>query len=158
PFKKLPFNGRCTQKGNTLYLHVFQWPQWGGVGNPPLTLTGLQNKIQSVRVLGGETVRFSQSAGADKLMTTRIQIPAKLDPIATVFELKLAGPPVIAEITSFVRSQSDGSLVLTAADATVEGRTAKVETKEGKENIGYWTNAKDIVTWLINPSEDATYH
>lgn len=27
PFHKLPFDGRCTRKGQTLYLHVFQWPE-----------------------------------------------------------------------------------------------------------------------------------
>ncbi|MGQ9697572.1 MAG: alpha-L-fucosidase, partial [Armatimonadota bacterium] len=29
PFRRLSFDGRCTVKGNNLYLHVFRWPEEG---------------------------------------------------------------------------------------------------------------------------------
>ena len=31
PFAILPFEGRCTRKGQTLFLHVFQWPKDGSI-------------------------------------------------------------------------------------------------------------------------------
>jgi alpha-L-fucosidase len=34
PFEYLPFEGRCTRKGQTLYLHVFQWPENGSIRLP----------------------------------------------------------------------------------------------------------------------------
>jgi alpha-L-fucosidase len=34
PFEMLPFEGRCTRKGNTLYFHVFDWPTDGKITLP----------------------------------------------------------------------------------------------------------------------------
>jgi len=77
PFAGLKFDGRCTRKGNTLYLHVFNFP------GSELTLTGLQAKVKSVRVLGGEKLTFEQNTGE-----LRISKPSTLDPVATVIEVK----------------------------------------------------------------------
>ncbi len=46
PFPRLPFFGRATQKGNVVYLHVFQWPADGKLHVP-----GLRNIVQSARLL-----------------------------------------------------------------------------------------------------------
>lgn len=91
PFKNLPFDGRCTRKGNTLYLMVFKWPKGD------FTLTGLQTNIQSARALNtGEALQFGLGAGGHGGWAV-ISPPKRLDPYATVIELKLAGKPVIAE-------------------------------------------------------------
>lgn len=34
PYEMLPFEGRCTRKGNTLYFHVFDWPSNGLLNLP----------------------------------------------------------------------------------------------------------------------------
>lgn len=34
PFAHLPFDGRCTRKGNRLFFHVFQWPAGGKLRIP----------------------------------------------------------------------------------------------------------------------------
>ena len=76
PFSKLSFDGRCTAKGDKLYLHVFAWPEGG------LKVEGV--KVKSARALAGnQTLAVTrESAGG-----VRIEKPVTLDPVATVVEL-----------------------------------------------------------------------
>ena len=48
--------GRTTEKGNTVYLHVFDWPNGGRV-----EVGGLGGKVTSARLLGGSTLEFTSS-------------------------------------------------------------------------------------------------
>jgi hypothetical protein len=48
-------------------------------------------------------------------------------------------------------------IVLHAKDATVHGRNARYEVGGGKDNIGYWTNAKDWVSWDFKIEGGATF-
>lgn len=84
PFCELSFNGRCTAKGNKLYLHVFEWPQEG------IRLTGLKNKVESVVFMDGEKAELRIDGE-----TITIKPPAKLDPVATVVSLTLDGIPTV---------------------------------------------------------------
>jgi alpha-L-fucosidase len=91
PFRKLSFDGRVTAKGNTLYLHVFGWPENG------LRLSGLETPVLSARALEGKeklTAKVEETGGTKVLSIGR---PKKLNAVATVIELKLAGPPKVAE-------------------------------------------------------------
>ncbi|HSB14857.1 MAG TPA: alpha-L-fucosidase, partial [Bryobacteraceae bacterium] len=66
PLQNLTF-GRTTVKGNTIYVHVFDWP--AGV----LELNGLRAKVSAVRLLAGNRkLTFRQSG--DKVT---IDIPAQ---------------------------------------------------------------------------------
>ncbi|MFB3920734.1 MAG: alpha-L-fucosidase [Terriglobia bacterium] len=90
PFHKLPFKGRVTAKGNSLYLHVFEWPSQG------LTLTGVQGTVTTARALeGNEKLEATSQAGAPAVL--HISKPRKLDPIATVVEVRFAAAPGIKE-------------------------------------------------------------
>lgn len=80
PLQGLPHNVRCTQKGSTFYLHVFDWPEG------PLDIQTINLAPSSARVLGtGEkvSVRGAVSGGI------RIPRPQKLDPAVTVIEMKM---------------------------------------------------------------------
>jgi len=92
PLKSLPFDGRCTAKGNRLYLQVFNWPEDG------LRLTGLQTPVHSARVLAtGEKLKVSSGPAAEAgSSAVAISKPKKLDPIATVIELRFSEPPQVA--------------------------------------------------------------
>jgi len=144
PFKKLPFDGRCTVKADHLYLQVFQWPASG------LRLAGLQTKIKRARSLeDGKSlaIRSMPSEEAGQPAVWLIAQPKKLDPIATVIDLTLAGPPQVTDTTLVIRPAPDGTLSLLAADAEIHGQTAQYEQGGGKNNIGYWINREDYVTW-----------
>ncbi|HEY4414722.1 MAG TPA: alpha-L-fucosidase [Verrucomicrobiae bacterium] len=85
PFSAQPAWGRVTQKGNTLYLHVFDWPTDGKV-----VVSGLKNKVRSAKLLvdGKKLKTFSDAAGVT------ISVPATApDEISTTIVLKLKGKP-----------------------------------------------------------------
>jgi alpha-L-fucosidase len=138
PFRRLAFDGRCTRKGNTLYLHVFQWPDDG------LKLAGLQTPVASARVLdGGE--RLTVSPGKDGPVLSR---PARLDAMDTVIEVRLTGAPAVAPPPA-ITPTAEGRFHLAANDADITGEAAQLEMRGGQPNIGYWTNAKDTVSWTV---------
>ena len=147
PFRRLPFDGRCTAKGNTLYLHVFTWP------DGELRLEGLETRVLEARaLLGNERLRVrTERVQGDEGEYTVVYLskPRRLDPAATVVELKLAGRPVVTQVGALIRPDSQGLLWCHARQAQVHGQTARYEEGGGKDNIGFWTNVADYVTWNI---------
>ncbi len=154
PFRKLSFDGRCTRKGNTLYLHVFTWPEDG------LKLEGLKTKVLWARALdGGERLAVTEESQPcpESAPILHIARPAKLNDIATVIELRLAGPPVVDQAAlSVVKPGTDGTIVLRAADAIIHGQ-AQYEQGNGHDNIGYWTHPEDFVTWTVDVPSAGRY-
>ena len=120
PFKHgLPW-GRATQKGDTLYLHVFDWPKDGKLVVP------LANKPVKAYLLAAKDKGLELSAGENGLT---IQVPAEApDKIASVIALELEGKP--QPFAHHLRPAADGTLLLSAADAEIEG-SAKLEEKGG---------------------------
>ncbi|MEW6249710.1 MAG: alpha-L-fucosidase [Planctomycetota bacterium] len=138
PFKRLGFDGRCTRKGDKLYLHVFNWPD-------ELRLVGLQTEIAAARVLdGGRKLGFVRAPDQESYI---IEKPGRLDPLATVIELRLKGPPVV--VPTSIRPDGAGVLTLKAFDADIHGTRARYESGGGKDNIGFWTDPQDYVSWAI---------
>jgi len=92
PFAALDW-GRCTRKGTTLYLHVFNWPQDGTL------LIPLRNQASSARLLADPSQPLPVSVSADGI---RIRLPASApDAIAAVVALQITGEPdVIAAASS----------------------------------------------------------
>ncbi|MDW8320449.1 MAG: alpha-L-fucosidase [Armatimonadota bacterium] len=147
PFRKLPFDGRCTAKGTTLYLHVFTWPEGD------LRLDGLETKVLEARaLLGNEKLRVrTERVQGDEAEYTAVYIsrPRRLDHAATVVELRLAGKPQVVQVGAVIRADSRGVILCHARQAQVHGQHARYEEGGGKDNIGFWTNASDYVTWDI---------
>jgi alpha-L-fucosidase len=77
PFESLPFDGRCTAKGNTLYLHLFERPESGSIAIP--------TRATSATLLAG-AAKLPATRDGDSLV---IRLPATLpDPIATVVRVQ----------------------------------------------------------------------
>jgi alpha-L-fucosidase len=138
PFQRgLPW-GRATQKDNTLYLHVFNWPKDGQL------LVPLANKpIKATLLATGQVLETSTS---DNGVTIRVPAEA-LDKIASVIVLELDGKPQAFQYR--VRPQADGSVLLNAADAQIEG-SAQLEDKGGAPNIGFWLDPATTVFWNVD--------
>jgi alpha-L-fucosidase len=139
PYKRLPFDGRATVKGRTLYLNVFAWPDAG------VTLAGLQTPVRDAVALStGEIITVEKRADGG----LSIPKPSLLDPASTVVALHLASPPVVVEPEYLVEPGPDGGFRLAAADATLTGTTIQLEGgRQG--NVGYWTKATDSVEWKL---------
>ncbi len=141
PFRKQLSFGRATRRDNTLYLSVFDWPKDGMLTVP------ISNKILKSYLLTapGTNLETTQSEAG-----VQIKVPADApDPIASVVVLQLDGMPK-AIATAPIKPAADGSIMLSASDATIDGSTAQLETRAGTSAIGYWTNPKDRVHWTFD--------
>jgi alpha-L-fucosidase len=78
PLQELPF-GRSTRKGNTVYLHVFDWPKDG------LEVRGLRSRVAAATLLAGRNaLEFTQTGEI-----LNIRVPAEApDPNVTVIALE----------------------------------------------------------------------
>jgi alpha-L-fucosidase len=140
PFKKLPW-GRCTQKPGKLYLHVFDWPK---IDEGGLTVPGLKNRVKRAYLLGnGPKMEFpSSKVDGDVHIPVSLEHPNEL-PLVVVLEIE--GKP---DVAPYVPTQAaDGSVNLLADDAVIHGKTAKCQAGNGPQNIGYWTDKNDWVSW-----------
>ena len=105
---------------------------------------GLRNNVRRAYLLADRAktslaVSLSEDAVA-------IAVPNQApDKIASVVVLEIDGPAVVAPTA--VKQADDGSLTLRAVDATIHGSTARLDPSPGQDNIGYWTNAQDWVSW-----------
>jgi alpha-L-fucosidase len=150
PFKRYSFDGRATVKGNRLFLHVFDGPKDG------VRLTGLRNQVRSAK---------HHAFGSDVKALTAIEngVPTVVltggtwEPIATVIELKLDGPPQVDPIVLIAGPEPDGSIRLKAADAEIVGQTARYESGFGLDNIGWWTDKNDHVAWTFQTPTPGRY-
>lgn len=140
PYKRLPFDGRCTTKRNTLYLNVFTWPAEG------LTLGGLQTPVRSAIVIAtGEKLKVDKLADG----SLSISKPSSLDSVSTAIALNLAAAPVVIEPEVLIAAGADGAFSLDASEANLSGATIQVESRGNQSNIGYWTEASDAASWKV---------
>jgi alpha-L-fucosidase len=153
PFRKLPFDGRVTAKGDRLYLEVFNWPAGG------LTLSSLETPVTSAHALAGAeplAITRSHEQGAAVL---HIAKPKVLDPVATVVELRLAGPPRVAQSDLEIDAAADGSYTLAAGDAQLHGKSLLYNWQgvEHDDYIGSWSAPASFVSWLLNVPRPGRY-
>jgi|GEM_PF-106498 len=141
PFKVLPFLGKATVKGNTLYLHVFNWPK-----DEQLVVPGLTNKVRSARLLAdpGHLLDVTRSQ-SDVIVALPDKAP---DPVASVVAVELDGVPQVEPFT--IRADTDGLIELPVLQAELRGtlgQRIRYETTKGQVYVSNWNNLKDYVVW-----------
>ena len=147
PFKKLAW-GKCTQKPGKLYLHVFEWPRDGKLLVP---LTSKVNKAYLLSDRGKPLEVASTGEGA------QVSVPAAApDPVASVVVLETGGTPQVIE-SAALKQSDDGTLALHAEDADINGSRAKLENRGGEPNIGFWSSARDSVSWQARITHPGTF-
>lgn len=154
PYRHVPFRGSLTTKGNTLYIHVFEWPKG------KLALPGLSTKVLSARTLdGGQRLTVTTTPDWCRTRGTAVLIskPRKLDPAATVIRLALAGPPVVDEPRVLITPAKDGAFLLTAGEAELAGKSAQYEAIYHKDFIGPWSDISDYATWTCEVPRSGLY-
>jgi alpha-L-fucosidase len=151
PYRRHPFDGRCTTKGTTLYVHAFSWPEDG------LRLTGLKTPVREVRQLGAGRIRTRTERTSEGAPVVVLERPQRLDPIATVVVLRLSGPAEVEAVQPVVRPDPQGILRLTAVEAEVFGETAQLQGEGEKASIGNWVNVRDFVGWSAQVEKPGRY-
>jgi alpha-L-fucosidase len=138
PFKKLPW-GRATARPGRLYLHVFDWPADG-----KLRVPGLRAEVRGAWLVTDPAFPHLafERAGDDLVVSVPAVMPNQ---DATVIALDIAGETTV--VATRITPGNDGILVLRARDADVHGHGARYEEGNGKDNIGYWMDPKDTVSW-----------
>ncbi len=118
--------GRATQKGQKLYLHVFDWPKDGKLNVP------FSNKITKAYLLADAKTSLKVTAGKEN---STIQLPAYApDKIASVVAVEFEGKPNVQSVPSqgakvTVSSTGEGSQTsfITDGDPKNVWRAAKTE-------------------------------
>ncbi len=146
PFRRLPW-GRCTVKPGKLYLHVFDWPEG------ELEVPGLKNEVSKAYLLADRGQSALKVGRSD--LGLAVALPdAAPDPIDSVVVLEIEGDPQVDE---YISQSPDGTASLRAVDADVHGNTARYESGGGKDNIGYWTEKNDWVSWDVRVTKPGTF-
>jgi len=150
PFKRLPFDGRATVKGNTLYLHVFQWPDGG------LKVAGLQGEVASVKALD-PSIRMGkpECTREDDQTILTVPTPEKPDPVDTVVAVSFTGPVPLDLAPVTIRQADDGSVALKASDATPQGNQLRYESD--KDCLGFWGDQNDWASWNFKVAKPGTF-
>ncbi|HLQ39232.1 MAG TPA: alpha-L-fucosidase [Planctomycetota bacterium] len=142
PFRHTPW-GRATQKGHTVYLHLFDWPAGERLQVP------LRNHVTAAFVLADQAKAplpctpspFGQS------IDLRGRHPEEH---ATVVALELDGAP---DVDQRLLPDSDGAVTLLARTARIAGSALKLESQPDRFrsatswNLGYWQNTDDTAAW-----------
>ncbi len=132
---------RFTTKGDTLYALALAWPEDGKLLVKSLATPA--GKVTGVTLLG-HAGKLEWAQTEEGLAVT---LPAQ-KPCAHVFALKIAGAglkPAPLPPEAVIAPDAQGSVALKAVDAEIEGSTPQYEA--GKDQIGFWGNPADYVTW-----------
>ncbi len=138
PFPRLPW-GRATRKGQTLYLHVYDWPADGRLEVP------LKNPVRHARLLAAPDAELEATSGEDGAV---LALPARMpDEDATVIAIEIAGEPDVLPVPQ-ARQADDGRIHLDAEAADLAGGV-RLEQIDGVASAGYWTNEAGSLSWLV---------
>ena len=143
---------RFTTKGDLLYALVLGWPD----GEKVLvhSLAAGAGDIAKVELLGWSgDLRWEQTT-----IGLEVVLPAKRL-CNYAFALKIKGdrlrPSPLRE--SLAHYDEEGRIVLEAWNAEIHGQTPRYESSSEKDQIGYWSNPQDYVSWDFEVLRPGTY-
>ena len=130
PFSYLPW-GRCTQKGNKLYLHVFEWPKDGKISLPLLTTISKAYLLSDPK----KSIPVKKSKTQNSITLTG-NAP---DKIASVVVIELNSAPEVLPLPSAAKPAT--------ASSEKEGAAAK-NLFDGNPNNKWQPTAEDKDKWV----------
>jgi alpha-L-fucosidase len=146
PFRSTPW-GRATQKGETVYLHLYDWPKSGRLVVP------LTNSAKGARVLGEGAVPVQQT---EEGLVVDLRSAHGCEH-ATVVAIDLVGAPT--EQMWFV-PDGDGVITLPANCAKIDGKNLKLQAQVDRHAsatvhaLASWNTRGDAATWeLVAPGK-----
>jgi len=146
PLRSTPW-GRCTAKPGRLYLHVYNWPKG------TLEVRGLKNEVKKAYLLADPERKPLEVKQAEDAVS--IALPAEApDKLISVVAMEIEGT---AEVDTSIRQAADGTIALRAGSAAVHGSKVKYESGGDKDNLGYWTDPADWVSWEFTVTKPGTF-
>ncbi len=144
---------RFTTKGDTLYAIALGWPESGKLVIHRLAASA--GRINEAALLGHpDKLIWSQTD--EGLIVT---LPGK-PPCKHAFVLKLVGgdlKPAPLPPAPPIGPAADGKLSLPAAEAEIHGTSPQYESGGEKDQIGFWANPQDFVSWNIRSATAGAY-
>lgn len=152
PFGPLAW-GECTARGNTLFLHVFQWPADGS-----LIVPGLKTKVMSARLSGGRKLPVKTSPN-----TVLITLPrTPPDDLIPVVSLELAGPAQASReqfVLNGYRQHLEAPVANLQGSEYIKVRwMEKFGDWKHAECVGGWSGAEATATWEFRTIEPGSFY
>ena len=140
--------GRATVRGNTLYLHIFDWPA------EPFWLHGLKSRVRRVRLLGSPRASLEFAAAHDSVAGTHaleIKLPRRAPGRdVSVVAIETVGP---VEVDQALRQQPLGGIMLPAHAAEMHFAEYWGRMRIGQGgNLSDWYSADNRVAWHFKVS------
>src|SRR6266849_3559011 len=142
--------GESTRKGNTLYLHVFDWPR-----NGKLVLGGLKSDVAKAYLLADpkhKALKVNRLNANDLMIVVPLQPSDSAD---TVIAVEVRSDPQVNPIRLVLNSQPN---LLRVFDGELHGR--KLHFGDGKAPRAYvldWSDPTEWVGWKIRVNEPGRY-
>lgn len=146
----VPAWGESTRNGNTLYLHVFDWPRDG-----KLVVGGMKNAVIRAYLLADRRQRTLKTNRLNPNDLV-INVPVRpLDAANTVIALQVRGNPEVNPVRLVAGDQTN---VLRVFDGDLHG--TKFRFGDGKALRAYildWTDPNDWVGWKVRVNQPTEY-
>jgi alpha-L-fucosidase len=112
--------GRSTTKGNKIFLHVFDWPEQGGI----LEVPGLLSRVQTAHLLGQTKGQLDVEYESS---LARISVPRNApNPVASVIVLEFDSTPEVAHPPVL---ESDGEIFCESHEVALSSQMENVEIR-----------------------------
>jgi len=147
PLADFPW-GRCTVRGDKVYLHAFARPADG-----VLRLSGLKNDVRGAYRLIEPGRRLEVTRNEDGV--TVAVGPRGWDELDTVVVLQLSGTPRVEP--PIVTQGSDIPFQLDYRSALTTGRAIKRFNRDGGFHVAKWTGPEDACEWRLLVSQPGRY-
>jgi alpha-L-fucosidase len=150
-FERLPFFGRCTVKGNHLYVHVMGWPQ-----DRKIRLPGLKTYLKKIYFLANPSKLLNfRRYGKDIVISLPDRAP---DPDATVIAVELQDPPQVEPYEIHASNGDRIELPVYLADIQSEmGQRAYLDYFYRATMLTNWQNINDYPEWEFKVDKPGTY-
>jgi len=141
--------GAVTRKGNTLYLHIFDWPE-----DQILLLGGLKNRVRSVNLLDRSE---KKTLSFERLNPFDIQIslpPAPPDKVDSVVEVVFEGTPDGAA-SRLLDSRVPNRLHV--FDSDLHDRVRFMDGKTNRDCTQEWNDPRAVISWKARLIQETVF-
>jgi alpha-L-fucosidase len=143
--------GETTRKGNTLYLHVMNWPNKGRI-----LVGGLKSNVKKAWILADpkkKPLKTSRSGALDLLIEGPAAAPDATDAVVAV---ELDGDVSADKVRVLSTDVQDDTLRV--FDGLISGGLSFGSGKTADAYAKGWTKNEQSIAWMLRAREKATYN